>query len=132
MAEAAPSDRAEIDRYWREVIVPRVAAAGADRERALVGREDLVSRVEALLFYDDPIGINFETNTDEYRAEAQSIVIRLAEATSQNDAQRIVHEEFVRWFDPQMAGPVDRYRAVAESIWGLWTAGGGGGGLSPS
>jgi hypothetical protein len=123
VTEPAASDRAEIDRHWREVIVPRVAAARVERERALVGREDLVSRVEALLFYDDPIGINFDTNTDEYRAEAQTIVIRLPEATSQDEVQRIVHEEFVRWFDPQMAGSVDRYRAVAESIWGLWTAG---------
>jgi hypothetical protein len=128
MTELAPSDRAEIDRYWREVIVPRVAAARAERERALVGREDLVSRVEALLFYDDPIGLNFETNTDEYRPEAETIVIRLPEATSQGDVHRIVHEEFARWFDGRIAGPVERYRAVAESIWGLWTAGAGGDG----
>jgi hypothetical protein len=40
------------------------------------------------------------------------------------DVHRIVHEEFVRWFDRQIAGPVERYRDVAESIWGLWTAGG--------
>jgi hypothetical protein len=128
MTDPPPSDQAEADRHWREVIVPRVAAAKAERERLLVGREDLVSRVEALLFYEDPIGINFDTNTDEYLAEAQSIVIRLPEATSPDDAQRIVHEEFVRWFDRQLAGPVERYRAVAESIWGLWTAGAGGGG----
>jgi len=88
-----------------------------------VGREDLVSRVEALLFWEDPIGINFQTNTDEYHPEAQAIVIRLPEATSPDDVQRIVHEEFVRWFDRQIAGPVERYRVVAESIWGLWTGG---------
>jgi hypothetical protein len=91
-----PTDQAETDRYWREVIVPRVAAARAGREHVLVGREDLVSRVEALLFCHDPIGINFDTNTDEYRPEAHR----------------------------QIAGPVERYRVVAESIWGLWTAGG--------
>jgi len=108
--------------------MPRVAAARAEREHVLVGREDLVSRVEALLFYEDPIGINFDTNTDEYLAEAQTIVIRLPEATSPDDVQRIVHEEFIRWFDRQLAGPAERYRAVAESIWGLWTAGAGGGG----
>jgi hypothetical protein len=65
-------------------------------------------------FYDDPIGLNFETNTDEYRPEAQSIVIRLPEATSRDEVRRIVHEEFVRWFDPQTAGPVERYGTRAE------------------
>jgi hypothetical protein len=132
MTDPAPSDRAETDRYWREVIVPHVAAARAEREHVLVGREDLVSRVEALLFYEDPIGINFDTNTDEYRPEAQTIVIRLPEATSPDDVQRVVHEEFVRWFDRQIAGPVERYRIVAESIWGLWTAGAGGSGPIPA
>jgi hypothetical protein len=72
------------------------------------------------------------TNTDEYLPEAQTIVIRLPEATSPDDAQRIVHEEFVRWFDPQLAGPVERYRVVAESIWGLWTAGAGRGDPTPA
>src|SRR5215475_14022516 len=98
-----------------DLIVPRVMADRAQRERAVVGREDLVSCIEALLFDDDPIGINFETNTDEYRAEAQTIVVRLPEATSEEDVARIIHEEFVRWFDPQMAGPAERYRAVAWS-----------------
>lgn len=128
MTDPAPSNPAETDRYWREVIVPRVAAARAERERVLVGREDLVSRVEALLFYEDPIGINFETNTDEYRPEAQTIVIRLPEATSPDDMQRIVYEEFVRWFGQETAGPVERYGVAAASIWGLWTAGAGGDG----
>ena len=127
MTDSAPSDQAGADRHWREVIVPRIAAARAEREHALAGREDLVSRVEALLFHEDPIGINFDTNTDEYRSEAQTIVIRLPEATSPGDVQRIVHEEFIRWFAQQIAGPLERYRVVAESIWGLWTAGAGGG-----
>jgi len=124
MTDPAQSNRAELDRFWREVIVPRLATAKVDRERALMGREDLVSRVEALLFYDDPIGLNFGTNLDEYRPEAQTIVIRLPEATSQADVQRIVYEEFVRWFDRQIAGSFERYRAIAGYIWGLWAVGG--------
>jgi hypothetical protein len=52
--------------------------------------------------------------------------------TSPDDVQRIVHEEFVRWFDRQIAGPVERYRGVAETIWGLWTAGAGGGDPIPA
>lgn len=54
--EAEPAKRADADRYWREVLVPRIEAARAERERALIGREDLVSRVEALLSDLRPIG----------------------------------------------------------------------------
>jgi len=29
----------------------------------------------------------------------------------------LVHEEFVRWFDADTAGPVERYKKVASRIW---------------
>jgi len=96
-----------------------IAEARASREQALVGQEDLVAKIEALLFRHDPIGINFEDNTDEYRAEAQTITIRLPDATSADDVRRITHQEFVRWFDPQVAGPPERYTAIAAEIWEL-------------
>ena len=56
------------------------------RAELVVGQEDIVAAIEAILFERDPIGINFETNTDEYRQEAQCIVIGLAAA--QNEATR--------------------------------------------
>lgn len=118
--EAEPSNRADADRFWREVLVPRIAAARAERELALIGHEDVVSRVEALLFHHDPIGINFETNTDEYRAEAQTIVLRLAKATDERGVLTIVHEEFVRWFGESTAGPIESYRGIASDVWRLW------------
>jgi hypothetical protein len=96
-----------------------IAEARGSREQALVGQEDLVAQIEALLFRHDPIGINFEDNTDEYRAEAQTITIRLPHATCADDVRRISHEEFVRWFDPQIAGPPERYTAIAAEIWEL-------------
>ena len=89
------------------------------RERALVGQEELVTQVEELLFRHDPIGINFEENTDEYRAEAQTIVMRLPEAAGVDDLRRITHEEFARWFSAQIAGPPERYAVIALEIWAL-------------
>jgi hypothetical protein len=32
---------------------------------------------------------------------------------------RVVHEEFVRWFDTPTAGSPDRYMEVASEIWQL-------------
>ena len=68
----------------------------------------------------DPVGINFETNTDEYDAEAETIVIALPRAAGPDDVRALTHEAFVQWFDGETAGPIERYTAVANEIWSLW------------
>jgi hypothetical protein len=98
----------------------RLLAAKADRRRRLEGQEDAVRKLEALLFEHDPVGINFEVNTDEYRAEAETITLRRAEAKSVDDVLRIVYEEFVRWFDT-VAGPKSRYESIAHELWTDWS-----------
>ena len=32
----------------------------------------------------------------------------------------IVHDEFARWFAPDLAGKRSRYKAIAKEIWSLW------------
>jgi hypothetical protein len=120
MADAPRSGKHADDPYWNDVVIPRAAAVRAELERATRGREQIVAAIEELLFRDDPVGINFGTNTDEYRAEAQSIVIRLPEATSESGVVTIVHDEFVQWFDSETAGPAEKYRPVAHEIWEAW------------
>ena len=83
---------------------------------------ELFDRVATVLFEADPIGINFETNTDEYEPEVGTILPRLEDASSPLDVQRIVHEEFCRWFSAEDAGPIHRYQAIAASIWEAWLA----------
>jgi hypothetical protein len=97
-----------------------ITEAQEHRGAMLAGQEATVARVEALLFRHDPIGINFEHNTDEYRAEAETICLRRDEARTPEDLRRIVHEEFVRWFDAKTAGPEVRYEPIAEEIWDVW------------
>jgi hypothetical protein len=83
------------DRQWREEIAPRIRAAKEERQRRLVGQQDRLASSERLLSDQDPNGINFEDNTDEYRAEAETITLRLPEASTKAELLRIVHEEFV-------------------------------------
>jgi hypothetical protein len=80
----------------------------------------LTSVVEALLYRRDPIGINFGDNPDEYEPYAETIVARLPECRSIKDMRAVVHEEFVRWFDEDIAGPASRYDKIAQEIWGIW------------
>lgn len=76
--------------------------------------------IAALLFRHDPIGICCANNTDEYYPEARTILPRLRDCGSAEEALRMVHAEFVRWFTPKIAGPKERYAEIASEIWDLW------------
>ncbi|ADB74942.1 hypothetical protein [Geodermatophilus obscurus] len=82
----------------------------------------LIAEVEALLYRHDPVGIGFGDNPDEYRPEAGSIVARRPRARSVDDVVTLAHGEFVRWFDEDTAGPVDRYEDIARDAWAIWLA----------
>jgi len=111
--------RAPDDVQW-ERIQADVRAAKQSRFEQTVTQRDLVYAVSQILFRADPLGINFETNTDEYDAEAETIVIGLPGAHRPEDVTALTHETFVQWFDEKLAGPIDRYAAVASEIWNLW------------
>ena len=89
-----------------------------ERERALLRARfgDSYLKLQALLFEDDPIGINFGDNTDEYNPEVRTILPRLASCRTADDVQTVVHAEFCRWFDADIAGPRERYSAIAARI----------------
>jgi hypothetical protein len=95
---------------------PRFAGSRRCPERLPLGRDPL----SAALFEADPVGINFETNTDEYDAEAETIVIALRSAAGPEDMKALTHEAFVQWFGAATAGPIERYDPVAKEIWRLW------------
>jgi hypothetical protein len=88
------------------------------RCRAEYGK--LFDSVATLLFRHDPIGIGFDTNTDEYEPEAETILPLLRNCRSVDDVLRVVHGEFVRWFDADTAGPQASYKGIASEIWQLW------------
>ncbi len=81
----------------------------------------LFDRLSQVLFEADPVGINFESNTDEYDPEVGTILPRLQGAQSADDVQTIVHEEFCRWFGPETAGARECYAAVSQQVWSEWS-----------
>lgn len=82
----------------------------------------LFAEASALLFRCDPIGINFEDNTDEYDPEVGTILPRLSSCHSPSEVRRVVYEEFRRWFGSETAGDEMSYNAIAEELWLLWSA----------
>jgi hypothetical protein len=77
----------------------------------------LYDRVSAILFEQDPAGVNFGDNPDEYEGEADLILPRLRGCTSAADVQRVVFEEFVKLFDDETVDSPDRFRRISELIW---------------
>lgn len=91
-----------------------------ERRRLRAEYETLFDAVAALLFRHDPVGINFEGNTDEYEPEARAILTRLRHCNSSSDVQRVTHEEFVLLFNASIAGAEEHYKEIASEIWNLW------------
>ena len=78
---------------------------------------DAYARLSAILFAEDPIGINFDENTDEYEPEVGTILPHLDSCRSVEEVNRLLYSEFVRWFGVATAGPPTRYRRIAERVW---------------
>ena len=93
---------------------------GAENRRLRAEYGALFDDVAAILFRHDPIGINFEDNTDEYEPEARTILPRLKTCHSPGDVLTVVHEEFQQWFEPDLAGPRENYSDIANDVWTLW------------
>lgn len=79
----------------------------------------LFDNVSAILFRLDPMGINFDVNTDEYDPEARTILPRLTACQSENDVLEVVYSEFQFWFG-DCTGPATGFRDAANEIWELW------------
>ena len=76
-----------------------------------------------LLYRHDPIGLAAaEFPKDEYEPEVGTIIPRLKDAESEEDVRRIVHQEFLRWFGEDTAGPESAYRGIAHDIWATFMA----------
>jgi hypothetical protein len=60
-----------------------------NRRRLRAEYGELFDSRAALLYRHDPIGINFEDNTDEYEPEAETILPRLRSCHSVNDVLQV-------------------------------------------
>ena len=73
--------------------------------------------ISKLLFEKDPIGINYENNTDEYDSEAVMIFQKLNKCRSVEDVKTLVYQVFVGQFDKEIAGPIEHYADIAEELY---------------
>ena len=79
-------------------------------------KSELLAAVTLTLFEHDPVGINFECNSDEYEPEAKTIITRLNYSMSADEVLVIVYEEFCYWFGDEVAGPIEKYSLISTDI----------------
>lgn len=90
------------------------------REKVKKEYGKLYDSISEILFRYDPIGINFETNDDEYEPEVDTILPRLKNCKSAENVLDVVFEEFQKWFDEEIAGERSNYKEISSEIWHLW------------
>ena len=99
-----------------------VAGEGAEeRERLKREHPRLFWELALALARRDPIGlVGVGAPDDEYEPEVGTILPRLGTVPSEGEVLDVVHEEFVRWFGPEVAGPRERYAGGASEVRRVW------------
>jgi hypothetical protein len=114
-----PMDQGSRGDEWPPEVIEKVNRDRVAREAVQRRHPGLFAAVSGAMFRHDPIGINFGNNTDEYDAEAGTVIPRLSACASADDVEKVLKEEFSRWFGADIAGRA-RYTALAKEVWRLW------------
>ncbi len=89
-------------------------------EKVRANNPALFSAISKIIFDNDPVGINFKTNTNEYDSETGTIIPRLPSCKTEDDVLLVVYQEFSKWFGADTVGPKEKYIPVSKQIWRVW------------
>ncbi len=112
----------EFSDEW-EAVTERARSDMEARHRALEPLAGVVANISAALLRADPVGLGDAGSADEYDSEAETVVLRLSDRailSTEDEVLQIVHDEFVRWFGEDLAGPRERYSAAAAEVHRIW------------
>jgi len=122
-----PLDKVEEMLREREASWHRFRVIAEERERTKREYGAFFAEVQAIIARHDPIGIIFDdaphAAETEYEAEVGRIIPRLRGARTFDDVQRIVDQEFDRWFWVGVSKDSRRrarFRDIAREIWDAW------------
>jgi hypothetical protein len=79
---------------------------------------ELFDKVSVILFEQDPAGLDYETNIDEYETEARMIIPLIKQANDVNHLATLLRNVFVQQFE---GTDVDWnvYLQIAAKVWEL-------------
>ncbi len=73
-------------------------------------------QLRLILNQEDPIGIYFGDNPDEYDTEIAEILNRLPPCQNVDEIRKMVWMVFRNFFDEKIAGPEERYTKIANRV----------------
>lgn len=76
-----------------------------------------------ILYQVDPLRIGSKgdnPNHDAYDSNVATLIPQLKPRHSPENVRWFLHQEIIRWFWPEFAGPEERYEEAAQEIWAIW------------
>ena len=98
---------------------PDRVQASVERQRLKREYAAIFEDLAAYLYEQDPMGLNYGINPDEYEAEVGTILPRVFEAESAAEIADVIREEFERWFGPRLAIENATYEELADGIFAI-------------
>lgn len=95
---------------------PDRVQASVERQRLKRDYVGMFEDLAAYLYHQDPMGLNFGINPDEYEPEVGTILPRVCDAESPADIVEVIREELERWFGPPLRIENATYEELAEGI----------------
>jgi hypothetical protein len=105
-----------IQSLWRAVRVWRTDRRIARLRSANL---ELVDTVREILTRYNVMELDGPEATAEHDYEAAWLLVPLLEATSFEELSVCVHAYFAAWFTPDLAGPPERFAALAQELWNV-------------
>jgi hypothetical protein len=90
--------------------------ASVERQRLKREYTAIFGNLAAYLYDQDPMGLNYGINPDEYEPEVGTILPRVFEAETAAEIVSVIREEFERWFGPRLPIENATYEDLADGI----------------
>ena len=96
----------------------RVQAA-VERQRLKRDYSAMFADLAAYLYEQDPMGLNYGINPDEYEPEVGTFLPRVFDAESAADVEPVIREEFERWFGTRLRIENATYEELADGMFAI-------------
>jgi len=100
---------------------PDRVQARVERQRLKRDYAGMFEDLTAYLYDQDPMGLNFGINPDEYEPEIGTILPRAFDVDSPAELVDVIREEFERWFGPRVRIENATYEDLAGGIFTIIT-----------
>jgi hypothetical protein len=102
-------------------MLPRNKSKTLTPSQKIVQSKAFAKAVQKVINRHDPMGLIGEgAPVDEYDYQQAAIMRKLPACKSIDRLQAMIHDEFCHWFNPENAGPPEKYKQPALDLFRLY------------